>query len=146
MKKKQFIIIAFFSFLLIACSVEPKKINYGSEACHFCQMTIVDKQHASQYVTVKGKQFKFDAIECMLNDLSEKTIDNISILLVADYGNPETMTDAKNATYLMSEEIKSPMGAFLSAFSEEEKATKLILTDEDKIYTWLSIKEKYDVK
>ena len=29
-------------------------------------MTIVDRQHAAEAVTSKGKVFKFDAIECMV--------------------------------------------------------------------------------
>ncbi len=136
------LILLFF----ISCSLEPEKINYGSDSCHFCQMTIVDQQHAAQYVTAKGKQFKFDAIECMLNEFSEITTEDISVILVADYGNPGNMTAARNATYLISEEIKSPMGAFLSAFSEEQKAKELVLTSSDKVYTWSSIKEKYSVE
>lgn len=34
-------------------------------------MTIVDKQHAAQVVTKKGKAYSFDAIECMVH-YSEK--------------------------------------------------------------------------
>lgn len=146
MKKE---LLTFFSISLLfftSCSVEPEKINYGSDACNFCKMTIVDKQHSAQYVTAKGKQFKFDAIECLLNEMSEKNIEDIAIYLVADYGNPENMTDAENATYLISEEIKSPMGGFLSAFSDKEVAEKVLQENGGKIYTWSSIKEKYSVK
>ena len=146
MKKIIFILYSISLFIFISCSLEPEKINYGSDACHFCQMTIVDQQHASQYVTSKGKQFKFDAIECMLNEFSEKTTDDVSVILVADYGNPGNMTEAINATYLISQEIKSPMGAFLSAFSNQKKAEELLISDDDKIYTWSSIKDKYLIK
>ena len=130
----------------MSCSIEPEKINYGSDACHFCQMTIVDQQHASQYVTSKGKQFKFDAIECMLNEFSEKTTSNIDVILVADYGNPGSMTDANAATFLISPEIKSPMGAFLSGFSDKPMAEKTLQENSGKLYTWTSIKEKYSVE
>ena len=129
----------------MSCSIEPEKINYGSDACHFCQMTIVDQQHASQYVTSKGKQYKFDAIECMLNEFSEKTTSNIDVILVADYGNPGSMTDANTATYIISPEIKSPMGAFLSAFSDKAMAEKTLQENSGKLYTWTSIKAKYSV-
>lgn len=132
--------------LIVSCSIEPEKINYGSDACHFCKMTIVDQQHAAQFVTEKGKQFKFDAIECMLNEMSEKSTVNIAMYLVSDYGNPGSMTDAKNATYLITQEIKSPMGAFLSAFSEDNKAQEQVKSSDDKLYSWTSIKEKYSIK
>ena len=65
----------FFLFIVIlvsSCSVESEEINYGEESCHFCKMTIIDNQHASEVVTVKGKVFKYDAIECMVNDLKQK--------------------------------------------------------------------------
>ena len=45
--------------MLLACSVEPKPINYGRDACHFCKMTIVDNQHAAEIITLKGKAFKY---------------------------------------------------------------------------------------
>jgi len=145
MKKILLIISTTILLLSISCKVEPEVINFGLDACHFCKMTIVDQQHAAQYVTVKGKQFKFDAIECMLNDLAEKSTNEIDIFLVSDYGNPGYMTDAQTSTYLISQEIKSPMGAFLSAFSIEELANKTQQESGGKFYNWSSIKEKYDV-
>ena len=146
MKKLYYTAFTIILCALFSCETAPEAINYGSDACAFCKMTIVDQQHASQYVTSKGKQFKFDAIECMLNEFSEKTTENIYVILVADYGNPGSMTDAKNATYLISPEIKSPMGAFLSAFSDQDKAKKALQENSGKLYTWASIKEKYSVK
>jgi copper chaperone NosL len=109
-------------------------------------MTIVDQQHASQYVTKKGKQFKFDAIECMVNDLAEKGSEEIGIFLVADYEVPGSMTPAKEATYLISKEIKSPMGANLSGFASKEKA---LITQKDNggdIYTWQELLIKFDAE
>jgi len=132
--------------LTTSCKVEPENINFGSDACHFCKMTIVDQQHAAQFVTEKGKQFKFDAIECMLNELSEKSTNDIGVFFVSDYGNPGNMTNAKTATFLISQEIKSPMGAFLSAFSSEEKAKETQQELGGDLYSWSSIKEKYEVK
>ncbi len=53
-------------FFVVGCSVEESPINYGKDACNFCKMNIVDKQHAAEIVTSKGKPFKYDAIECMV--------------------------------------------------------------------------------
>ena len=132
--------------LLISCKVEPQAIEYGKDQCNFCKMNVVDKTHAAQYVTQKGKQFKFDAIECMVNDLSEKNEESIAILLVADYGNPGEMIDVKMATFLISKEIKSPMGANLSAFSSKNKAEELRQKHGGEIYTWETLKQKLSDK
>jgi copper chaperone NosL len=102
-----------------SCSTGPKPINYGTDACHFCRMTIVDNQHAAQLVTEKGKNYKYDAIECMINDLNKWERPPVKFHLVADYANPGILTDALTASYLISESIPSPMGEYLSAFSNE---------------------------
>lgn len=132
--------------LAISCKVEPQAIEYGKDQCSFCKMNIVDKTHAAQYVTKKGKQFKFDAIECMINDLNNNNEEDMAILLVADYGNPGVMIDAKTATYLISKEIKSPMGANLSAFSSINKAKELQQKYEGQNYTWETLKQKLSDK
>jgi len=130
----------------ISCKVEPAAIEFGKDQCSFCVMNIVDKTHAAQYVTAKGKQFKFDAIECMVNDLSEKKDLELAFLLVSDYGNPGQMTDAKAATFLISPEIKSPMGANLSAFSSKNNAEELLQKHGGKNYTWETLKQKLSDK
>lgn len=126
----------FILLLSISCKVEPESILYGKDQCSFCKMNIVDKTHAAQYVTKKGKQFKFDAIECLVNDLGQKSEEDVSIILVANYGNPGEMINAKTATYLISSGIKSPMGANLSAFETLEKALEFQQEYLGEIYAW----------
>ena len=128
-----------------SCEVKPAPINFGTDACHFCKMTIVDRQHAAQYVTKKGKQFKFDAVECMLNDLSENGIEHLAILLVSDYVHPGEMTVATQATYLISEGIKSPMGANLSSFGNKSDAEASLDTHGGKLFLWKEMLIKYQV-
>ena len=118
------------SFLLFiigfsSCSVEPKPIAYGDDHCHYCDMTVVDKTHAAEYTTKKGKSFTYDAIECLVNDVNEQNNEStMAFILVADYSNPGELVDATTATFLISENIKSPMGANLSAFSNKDVAKK----------------------
>lgn len=132
--------------LTMSCKVEPAAIEYGKDQCSFCVMNIVDKTHAAQYVTKKGKQFKFDAIECMVNDLIKKNETELAFMLVADYGNPGQMIDAKTATFLISLEIKSPMGANLSALSTSKKAMELQQKHSGEIYTWETLKQQLSDK
>lgn len=130
-----FVFLAFLSFIIPGCKIEAEAIEYGHDQCHYCKMNIVDKEHASQFVTEKGKQFKFDAIECMVNELKEKKDHKTAILLVSNYG-ASTMTDAKTATFLVSPEIRSPMGANLSGFSTADLADKAQKKHGGKTYTW----------
>lgn len=123
---------------IFSCSVEQEKIDYGKESCYFCKMTIVDKQHAAELITSKGKAYKFDAIECMINYINKNDVD-ASLLFVCDYSNPGKLIPANTATFLVSDEIPSPMGAFLSAFSTKQEAEGIQNEKTGSIYSWESI-------
>lgn len=129
--------------LIFSCSKTPEPINYGKDMCSFCQMTVVTKTHASQLVTGKGKQYKFDAIECMINFLEDKQ-DLIpeSQLLIANYSAPGTMIDAKTANYAITSQINSPMGANLTGFASLELAKKTITNTDANFYDWNGIFKK----
>tara|TARA_R110000787_G_scaffold129264_2_gene241086 strand:- start:12477 stop:12917 length:441 start_codon:yes stop_codon:yes gene_type:complete len=135
--KKLITTCSLFSFLIFtSCNIQPQKIEYGKDACHFCRMNIVDQLHAAQLVTAKGKAYKYDAAECMINDLEEIEPDQIGLLLVSDYNKPGELIDAKTATYIISKNIPSPMGAFLSSVSTKEEALELQKNKEGEIYSW----------
>ncbi len=137
-----------FAILLNSCSVEPESISFGKDQCDFCKMRIVDQTHAAQYVTTKGNQFKFDAIECLLRELSNPEINaaGLAHILVADYNNPGGMISAKDATYIICKEIKSPMGAYLSAFGSDKAAQKVLDEMGGNKYTWDTIQIKFNKK
>ena len=92
---------------LSSCKIEPEPIQYGADQCHFCKMNIVDKAHAAQYVTDKGKQYKYDAIECMIREISRAGNLQISMKLVSDFSAPGNMIPAEEASYIISPGIKS---------------------------------------
>lgn len=145
--KKSFIIFNFTLLLLLSsCTVGPKPINYGSDGCHFCSMTIVDKQHAAQLVTEKGKVFKFDAAECMMNHLNEVDKTTVSLFLVNDYHAPGELVDATKATYLISKNIPSPMGEYLTAFETKEIAEKAQADNEGELFTWEELSDRFGIK
>ena len=97
--------IAFMLLALVSCNVSPKAIDYGNDGCHYCQMTIVDKLHAAEIVTKKGKAYKFDATECMINVLDEFDTSEIKMYLSTNYAEPEVLMDATQATFLISKNI-----------------------------------------
>jgi copper chaperone NosL len=107
-------------------------------------MTIVDKVHAAEIVTTKGKVYKFDATECMINFMDEFETSNIELFLSNNYSTPEELIDSKEATFLISENVPSPMGAFLSAFKNKEDAVKLKDEKGGEIYTWEELLKKFN--
>lgn len=143
MKNYKLLYFVLMPLLFGSCSIEPKEIIYGNDACHFCKMTIVDKQHASEIVTKKGKAFKFDAIECMMNYCEDIDQNDLELYLVNDYNSPGKLIDAESSTYLISKAISSPMGAFLSGFDEYEKAEKTQQLKGGKLYSWTELQQKF---
>lgn|SRR5690554_2215674 len=138
---KKTIYILFLFLFAVACSQNIEPITYGEEACDFCSMTIVDKSHAAQVVTQKGKNYKFDATECMINYLkAEGNEDDMLHILAADYLNPGDILDARKASFIVSENIPSPMGAFLSAVETIEQAEQLKSENGGDLFTWETIK------
>jgi len=129
--------------IVLGCDIKPSKINYGSDACHFCKMSIVDTQHASQIVTVKGKAFKYDAIECMLNDMRDWKEADPKLLLVANYNSPKSLIDATKAFYLITPSIPSPMGEFLSAFDDPVSRDEILKTNEGMAMNWDELKQAF---
>lgn len=139
---KRFFFLFIFSVLLVSCEISPQKIEYGSDACHYCDMTIVDKQHAAQLVSTKGKAFKYDAIECMINSYQDDMKDTeIALFLVADFREPGLLMDATMASYLVSEKIQSPMGANLSAFKDQNEAESAKTEFTGSTFSWMEIQE-----
>lgn len=129
--------------LFFSCNVGPEPINYGSDGCHFCSMTIVDKVHAAEVVTTKGKVYKFDATECMINFMDDFETSEIKLYLSNNYTEPEALIDATKATFLISENIPSPMGAFLSAFKKKADAEKFQTEKGGELYTWETLLVKF---
>ena len=132
-------IFLLLGMLLASCNNEPEPIVYGSDPCSYCKMTIVSKAHSAQMVTKKGKQIKYDAIECMVKDnLQNYEASEIDIMLVADYENPGSMLSAQNASFVIDEKINSPMGANLAAIIKGSNQEEF-----SKVYTWDELKKHF---
>ena len=132
-----FLVVAILPWM--GCAPKPTEIRYGEDICHFCSMTIVDNQFASQYVTEKGRSFKFDAIECLIKDLADKDEPSMAFVLVSNYSNPGELIDARTARYVVSKSINSPMGANLLAVKNENAVQNVLPEMELTEYDWKEI-------
>jgi copper chaperone NosL len=133
----------FFLLAMAACSAGPKPIEYGTDKCAHCYMTIVDRQHAAQAVTAKGKVYSFDAIECLVPYVREKGPETFASLWINDYTtNTGELIDATTATYLISPNIPSPMGGFLSGFASEQTAREFQAEKSGELFDWPGLMRK----
>ena len=123
---KKFIGICLIPFLL-ACSAEPEPLLYGTDACHACKMTLMDKKFGAELVTQKGKVYKFDDVNCMLNfyNAPENNSEQFKHRLVVDFMQPGKLIPVGDAFFVKSTEIKSPMASQIAAFESEESMNKM---------------------
>ncbi|MBS4058701.1 MAG: nitrous oxide reductase accessory protein NosL [Bacteroidetes bacterium] len=122
--------------MMMGCSSVVDPIEYGSDECHYCSMTIVEKQYASALVTDKGKTRKFDAVECLVNFIHENPEITANNLYVNVFDAPGKLVDATSCSYLISPMLPSPMGANLTAFSNMEQANAMLQKAPGKLYSW----------
>lgn len=137
-------ISALFLLIFLSCAKEPDPINFGKDQCDHCKMTIMDKKFGAELITDKGKVYKFDAAECMINFLNEnKDAENSAEkILVINMNEPGQFTNALKAVYLISPKIKSPMGENISSFSENKDAQVYSNQFGGEILNWEQVKNK----
>ncbi|MBX7044051.1 MAG: nitrous oxide reductase accessory protein NosL [Ignavibacteria bacterium] len=135
------IIILFSLLAVFGCSKETEPIEYGKDQCAHCRMTIVDNKFGAEMVTSKGKVYKFDAAECLVNFLNTGKVpeSEAETLLVTNLESPGNFIDARSAAFLISPKLRSPMGENISAFSGRNAAEKFKEQYTGETYDWNSL-------
>lgn len=143
LNRKLCLILFIASFTFYSCSSTPEPINYGKDECEHCRMMITDNKYGAEVVTNKGKIFKFDSIECLIEFALEKNSvgDVNQLFLVTNYAKPAELMDAGTAYYVHNDNIRSPMGLNVSAFETEQDLNSFIKTYGGKKLTWLEVIE-----
>ncbi|MCF7797429.1 MAG: nitrous oxide reductase accessory protein NosL [Lentisphaeria bacterium] len=139
MKRLNVLIAGFFIVaVLAACTTGPREIQYGSDSCAHCLMTITDPRFATQLVTEKGKVHLFDSVECLAafeeNDVSPKVQ-----RFVSDFERPGEFLLLNQAYLLRGEKLRSPMGLNLAAFSTTKNPEELAVHYGGEILTWKKV-------
>lgn len=105
---------------IAACQSNPEPIVYGEDNCENCKMTISDPKYGAELITNKGKFFKFDSVECLADYSRKIERQSIASMWVTDLKTAKSLINTKDAFYILSDNLRSPMGLNLSAFSKIE--------------------------
>lgn len=140
---KAFIIISAALMAFVCCTPQPQPISYGNDGCAFCKMTIVDSRYSAELVSDKGKVFKFDAIECMVNYEKQNSETIFALKLISSFDKKELISAAQSH-YLRSEKLPSPMGMYITGFSDKATAKSFAENHGGALYTWESLHENFD--
>jgi copper chaperone NosL len=118
--KNIFLISLISTLFFISCSTNPVPIKFGHDDCNNCKMILADNKFGAEIVTTKGKVYKFDDVNCLIK-FKDNEMQNIELahILVINYANSEQLINAKDAFYLKSPQINSPMASNIAAFENK---------------------------
>lgn len=135
---KNYTILILATIVLVSCGNDPQPILFGEDNCAHCKMMITDEKYGAEIVTDKGKIYKYDSIECLLEQLHTQTVkdDQIGSMWVIDFGNPSTLLDAKSAFYIKNDNFRSPMGLNVQAFGNVQNFNNFFNENGGKKLNW----------
>jgi copper chaperone NosL len=136
------------AFLLTSCSTQPVPFQYGKDVCDNCKMTIVDPKFGGEVITMKGKVYKFDDAVCMAQFLKSSGLNNsnLSQQLLINYQKQNEFIEAGEATLLVSDNLKTPMGGHAAAFPVKKDAEQMANTLTGKLMTWSEFSNKNETE
>ncbi|MBX2977702.1 MAG: nitrous oxide reductase accessory protein NosL [Flavobacteriales bacterium] len=128
---------------LFSCGQQDVRIDFGKAECAHCRMNVVDKQFGAALTTLKGRQYVFDDISCMVRHVGDGTIaeDQVTAWYVCDHAEPGKLIDATTAFYLHGPAFRSPMRGDVAAFSSEEKQQRAMVQDKTEVLDWAGVRE-----
>ena len=123
--------------LLASC-----QLLIAQNRCAHCNMDIKKEQFKSSVQQVEGALLEFDAIECLVNYMKAKDRKDYTGLIVTDYLSGQPIA-AEEAYYLKSTKLPSPMGAYLTAYTNREDADKQKAKLGGEVYDWEELMKRF---
>jgi copper chaperone NosL len=135
--------VALLAVLLAGCAdPEPRALEPGVDICQHCLMVLDADAHGTELVTSTGVVHTFDSVECLISFL--ETGDpggRVHSLWVTDFGNPRHLVPAKDAWYLVSPTLGSPMGLGVTAFAREQDRDGALDAFGGEALSWRGVKK-----
>lgn len=134
--------------MFAACTPQAEPIRFGSDECSYCRMRIADTRYGAELVTTRGKVFKFDSAECMAAYLLKEMpgSDKIYSLWVIHFVEEEQLIDGRQAWFLQSENLRSPMGLNLTAFAQQTVAAEAAERHGGELLRWAEVERLVNAK
>ena len=112
--------------LLAACQPDARPVRIGEECAH-CRMQVMAPQYAAEMITKKGRQYVFDDVSCLVRFLQEDSAKagQAAQLLVADYQAPAHWVPVAQASFVQSDQLRTPMNGQTVALATDAAARAL---------------------
>lgn len=123
-----------------SCSkVEPEKIKYNYDQCESCKMSISDTRFACEFLTEKGRAYKFDDLSCMNSFAMANTNMKVKNYFINDYLNTQELIPIEQLIFIKSENINSPMAGNIAAFLSKDSADAYAADLAAEIINWQNV-------
>ncbi len=139
-KKNTALSILTLALLLSACqSDSPEPIKLNIDNCAFCKMTISDGDFACELKTSKGRIYKFDDLNCLLNYKKENNSVPIQTVYICAFRSNQTLIESNSLFFVESENFMSPMGGNIAAFKDRQVADSFATIYSTTVNNWSKI-------
>ncbi len=131
--------------LAVACGAPgPVPIEYGVVECDHCHMTVTDPPFAAELVTTTGKVHVFDDPGCLAAFVAEGTVPatRVHSLWVNDFLSPSDLLRAEEASYLLTDRVRTPMNTQVVALRPGARADSLRAAWDGQLISWEAVVER----
>ena len=128
-----------------ACQVPgPRPVEFGSEACRHCHMTVADERFVSQLITHTGKILVFDDVGCLLSALEDEIVpsEKIARIWVTNFLTTDSLLEAQAAWFVAAPaSVATPMASGLLAVATAQEADSLAVLLQGKVLQWPELRQ-----
>lgn len=136
-------ILPFIVLALLSCGQSAPSIDFGKSECAHCRMNVVDRHFGAVLVTLKGRQYVFDDVSCMVHFVAKGTVaeSQVASWYVCDHAKPGKLIDATTALYLHGPAFRSPMRGDVAAFANEDTRQRATVEGKSDPMEWKAARE-----
>jgi copper chaperone NosL len=128
---------------LPSCKPEPQSIDFGKDSCAECNMTLVDKRFGAEFVTGKGKVFKFDDVNCMVEfiERAPHAKDAAARSFIVAFTEDGALAEAGDLVFIKHKDLRTPMRSHVAAFRDRDSAQATLdgLGKGGSVLTWQDV-------
>lgn len=133
--------------ILPGCKHGPQAISFGKDSCSECKMSIVDKRFGAEFVTGKGKIFKFDDVNCMVEFIEREphASDSTAQSFVVVFNGDGTLVEKDQLVFVNHNKLRTPMRSHVAAFRDKESAQATLddLGEGGRVLTWEDVMKEF---
>lgn len=130
---------------LLSCGQAQPSIDFDHSECSHCRMNVVDRQYGAAIVTLKGRQYAFDDVACMVAYVNAGTVAEAQVAAwyVCDHAHQGVLIDATTAFYAQGNGFRSPMRGDAAAFVNAADRDVALKTKEGEAMDWKQIRSHF---